>query len=538
MIVGNVGPQGPATRVISGSTLPSTPSVGRIFIKASGGSEGYYYSQSAGVWTLLDTSAHSGTVTSVSGAANQIDVANPTTTPALSFPINGIIANNVSPGFATTATAAGTTTLTVASKGIQAFTGSTTQTIVLPVVTTLPQAGFGFVVQNDSSGVLTVNSSGGNAVKVMPAGTRAIFTCILLTGTDAASWNVTYIVDASNASNISSGSLANARLTNSTASSGSYTNPTITINTKGIITAAANGSAGVTNSAGANVLTKSDGTNLVASQVTDDGSNVSIIGINTFSASVASINGGNNAAQLVLNSTPGVSVMGDVQGNGNGTTLTVDDGAQQVLVAPGGFLVSSYIIPIAAGGGSTGLAVRPYQSMFIGNAANNSSQITSLATGNRVNPVPDLDGTFVLNTSPGSILGSSLTSDYTNATAAFTNTALSATLVAGKTYSFTAQLFMSNSAAADGFGVDFNGGSATATTFIAGSNTSLVTGTSTTLGGVFSNGTLTGTNLLTISGTIIVNAGGTFIVRAKESAHTAGTLSMLTGSSVIFTRLN
>lgn len=105
---------------------------------------------------------------------------------------NNVLASNISPGFATTVTVAGTTTLTVASKGVQAFTGSTTQTVTLPVVTTLPQTGFGFVVQNDSSGVVTVNSSGGNAVQVMAAASRATFTCTLLTGTTAASWNVTY----------------------------------------------------------------------------------------------------------------------------------------------------------------------------------------------------------------------------------------------------------------------------------------------------------------------------------------------------------
>lgn len=179
-----------ARKVVSGSTLPSSPHIGQVFVK-TGAAPGLYSASAEGVWTgPYGTGA--GTVTSVSGTANQIDVATGTTTPVLSFPTNGIIANNISPGLLSTATAAGTTTLTVASKGIQVFTGSTTQTIVLPVVTTLPQLGFGFVIQNDSSGALTVNSSGGNLVQTMAAGTRAFFTCKLLTGTDAASWNVSY----------------------------------------------------------------------------------------------------------------------------------------------------------------------------------------------------------------------------------------------------------------------------------------------------------------------------------------------------------
>lgn len=101
-------------------------------------------------------------------------------------------ANNLAAGLATTPTAAATTTLTVASKGIQVFTGATTQTVALPDVTTLPQIGFPFLIINDSSGAVTVNSSGGNAVQVIAAGKRAWVFCVLLTGTGAASWTAVY----------------------------------------------------------------------------------------------------------------------------------------------------------------------------------------------------------------------------------------------------------------------------------------------------------------------------------------------------------
>lgn len=102
-------------------------------------------------------------------------------------------ANNFIANLATQATAAGTTVLTVASNGIQVFTGATTETVTLPVVTTLPQIGFAFWVVNDSSDAVTVNSSGGNAVQVVAAGHRAYIICVALTGTDAASWTVIYI---------------------------------------------------------------------------------------------------------------------------------------------------------------------------------------------------------------------------------------------------------------------------------------------------------------------------------------------------------
>jgi len=117
---------------------------------------------------------------------------------------------NAVPGYATTATAAGSTTLTNVSKGVQRFTGATTQTVVLPVVTTLPQTGFGYWIVNDSTGAVTVNSSGGNAVQVVAANSRVWVFAILLTGTSAASWDVLYVpaAIAANITNTPAGSIA------------------------------------------------------------------------------------------------------------------------------------------------------------------------------------------------------------------------------------------------------------------------------------------------------------------------------------------
>ena len=96
--------------------------------------------------------------------------------------------DNIKIGYTTTATAAGTTTLTVSSNYKQYFTGSTTQTVVLPVVSTLT-LGHTFEIHNNSSGSLTVNSSGSNLVGTIQANTTAVCTCILVTGTTAASWD-------------------------------------------------------------------------------------------------------------------------------------------------------------------------------------------------------------------------------------------------------------------------------------------------------------------------------------------------------------
>lgn len=96
-----------------------------------------------------------------------------------------------SDGYATTATAAGTTTLTSTSGYKQYFTGTTTQTVVLPVVTTL-SLGRSYEIVNNSTGVLTVNSSGAALISTIPAGMSAVVTCILITGTTAASWHFEY----------------------------------------------------------------------------------------------------------------------------------------------------------------------------------------------------------------------------------------------------------------------------------------------------------------------------------------------------------
>lgn len=127
------------------------------------------------------------------GVSAQVDLANATGT----LPVaNGGTGQVTVPAarlaildYTTTATAAGTTTLTVASTYNQFFTGVTTQTVVMPVASTMT-VGMAFRIVNDSTGALTVNSSGSNLVTTVPAGASVIITCILASGTSAASWSV------------------------------------------------------------------------------------------------------------------------------------------------------------------------------------------------------------------------------------------------------------------------------------------------------------------------------------------------------------
>lgn len=102
---------------------------------------------------------------------------------------SNLSANNALLGYATTATAASTTTLTVASAFQQYFTGTTTQIVVLPVTSTMA-LGQSFILTNNSTGVVTVESSGANVINYLNPGQTNTYTVILTTGTTAASWNV------------------------------------------------------------------------------------------------------------------------------------------------------------------------------------------------------------------------------------------------------------------------------------------------------------------------------------------------------------
>ncbi len=113
-------------------------------------------------------------------------------------------------GYSTTATAAGTTTLTSSSNYQQFFTGSTTQICQLPVTSTLA-LGQGYKIVNNSTGVVTVKSSGSNDIVALPGGTACIVTCILTSGTTAASWSYDFIDTAASKSQTltsSSGNIA------------------------------------------------------------------------------------------------------------------------------------------------------------------------------------------------------------------------------------------------------------------------------------------------------------------------------------------
>lgn len=110
-----------------------------------------------------------------------------------------ISASNFIEGYTTTVTSAGTTTLTISSTNQQYFTGVTTQTVVMPVVSTL-QLGMSWTFINNSTGNITVNSSGGNLISTILPTQILVLTCAALTGTTATSWKIVALPGLSNIS--------------------------------------------------------------------------------------------------------------------------------------------------------------------------------------------------------------------------------------------------------------------------------------------------------------------------------------------------
>ena len=113
--------------------------------------------------------------------------------------------NNFISGYATTATAAGTTILDVMSAGLQYFTGITTQTVQMPVTSTLV-LGQQWRIVNLSTGNVTVTSSGGNTIQVMASGSKTLLTVISTSGTTAASWDNEYTFNSGASGTVNIGS--------------------------------------------------------------------------------------------------------------------------------------------------------------------------------------------------------------------------------------------------------------------------------------------------------------------------------------------
>ena len=125
-------------------------------------------------------------------------------TPSYTFPAASgyVIANALT----STASAAGTTTLTNASNKYQLITGSTTQTVVLPSATTMQNADY-FIINNSSTGAVTVQNGTPTTLFTLGAG-QVIKLTLTNNGSTAGTWqngDATLIVNQQNFTSAASG---------------------------------------------------------------------------------------------------------------------------------------------------------------------------------------------------------------------------------------------------------------------------------------------------------------------------------------------
>ncbi len=167
---------------------------------ASGGALGTPASGSAANLTSIPMGQASGTLPIANGGTATTSVR---TTPQASqwagWDANIIInANRFATGYTSTATAAGTTTLAANANGTQVFTGTTTQTVAMPSPNNF-NTGNAFTIVNLSTGVVTVQSSGGNVIQAMQSNsTLVLMTNVGIFDSTAAAWTIiSYVPNAS-----------------------------------------------------------------------------------------------------------------------------------------------------------------------------------------------------------------------------------------------------------------------------------------------------------------------------------------------------
>jgi hypothetical protein len=167
-------------------TVSSTTRVANLNVATSGTTSNVLGGATGGI---LYQSAANTTAFLAAPATNNSILAYNTTTGAPEWDAPPLAMATLT-GYTSTATAAGFTSLTNTSSFYQQFTGTTTQTVIMPNTATLI-TGWTFHIVNNSTGNVTANTFANAAtLMVIPANTTAMVTCINTASNTATGWEI------------------------------------------------------------------------------------------------------------------------------------------------------------------------------------------------------------------------------------------------------------------------------------------------------------------------------------------------------------
>lgn len=266
-----------------------------------------------------------------------------------------------------------------------------------------------------------------------------------------------------------------------------------------------------------------------------------VIGATTFSGAFTVT----TAIALQVNGAiPGSSTLTNTVGIDVPTWATNGTTASGLRIAAPTGAATNWAINVTSGNVAVGAGLKLATGQIDNNAAaaaltvtTTSAQSLILGTNSTTRYTVDSNGimtagaaAWIQNTSGEGALSVA----FTRADATLTATNLSYTVIAGRSYRIYGVLQVSNSTTTEGVQIDFNGGSATATTFfmaatMVGTNVA-VSQVSVSLAGVINYSTVTGTDYIILHGYLKVANAGTLILRAAENTTAAGTMTMGAGS--------
>lgn len=141
-----------------------------------------------GTYTASGTTLSRSTVISSSNAGSLVTFSAGTKDVFVTYPASRAMPLSQFSYSTTATTVGGTTTLVASSSYLQYFTGTPDQNVILPVTSTL-SLGWSYHICNNGLGSLYIKSSGSNSIATVIPGTTIHVTCILTSGTTAASWD-------------------------------------------------------------------------------------------------------------------------------------------------------------------------------------------------------------------------------------------------------------------------------------------------------------------------------------------------------------